>query len=604
MNPLNQLTRGINSFSRTLGSPFRQLRRLTRSNPLTRTFRTSRSSFRQLGHALRRPFRSMGRTFGRLGGKNKFFKGFTGSFSESLPSREGKKAKDAEAILIPQKTELSQIHLVHQKTQNRTIIHIGSTIGESVVEINLEKGKHKPVRVRFSQVDPDKYDSPLLLTHIAGRVPIRVDGNKPLRNVSIHPQSRIIIDRDEYVCELYNWGQIPITPQIDVGWATDVGNVRPHNEDAIGIARHTNAEIFALADGVGGGEAGDVVSEFAIQYLLTVFNKNIKYSNLLWQDIYEKAYAHINAEVRNFASQYAFTTGTTLTAVVIKEWDAHIGHIGDSRLYYWRMGQLQQMTTDHCKEVSLVRDTIQANEASEDEPKRDILVRAIGKSDSAFPDVSIIRLQPRDKLLLCSDGVTDQISDDELGDLIASTPIKELPEHLIQLANERGGNDNATAIAIDILPITQSQSNWRAKSEDRISVGYDRSWSLRLKPPKETHTDHAVKSKLTPYLWLAIFVLVILLAISVSTSWLEGKNNQKTVIAPQVTLVSPTPTPTATVTATLSPSATPTATFAPSATPTVVVTPESASSSGPVSISQHLLTIKSLTNEMGGTIDG
>jgi protein phosphatase len=306
------------------------------------------------------------------------------------------------------------------------------------------------------------------------------------RDAPIHNNSVIVADGQEYVCNLFAWDRTPVVTRVDAGWATTIGPVRDHNEDALGIYQHPNAYMFVVADGVGGGRDGDRFSEFAVQYLLAVFNKNIVY-NLNWHDIFAKAFRYINTEVRNFLGRSAFPGGTTLTALVIKGWDARCPRRGYTAVL-WHKDTLTQLTIDHCGRWRCCGHAPCGGSRSP--LPREVLEKAIGKTDRIEPDLFTVRLQPGDKLLLCTDGVMNNVSLEEIVWLLRSVHISQVPDGLIRLALERNTSDNASAIAIDVLREPFIYDTWEAKPDERMYVGYDPLWSLRLRKPQDPQTEH------------------------------------------------------------------------------------------------------------------
>ncbi len=524
MSFLNSICGIFNRLARVLTSPFRQLRqsgaslrRLRTANPLTRGVRGIGSSFRRLKQTFRSPKRFLRipmprgftQRFKGLGSNNRYLSEFKESIS-GLRSGERDEGARKKRKRVAQKAEFSQIHMVHLASGQRTVLHVGTTVGQSQAETTINYGGHSPVRLRFTRVNSQEYDAPILMTRLAGNCSILVEGENIRRTVPLRNQTGLTIDGHQYVCELYAWDISPVVTRVNASWATSVGPVRRHNEDAIGIYQHKDAYLFIIADGVGGGDAGDSISEFAVQYLLAVFHKNIKHKNLQWHSIYEKAFANINAEVRQFADRYAFISGTTLTAVVIKDWDAHVAHVGDSRLYHWHVDTLRQVTVDHRNGAGAEQNGQNGrNQTEESPPERNVLTKAVGKNDTINPDLFTIRLQPGDKLLLCTDGVTNQVAHNELSRFMRSMDAEQMPEHLVNLADEGDNNDNASAVAIDVLREGYEEDTWQAKATDRVYVGYNSFWSLYLKPPQELTTSYPFPS------WTALLLLVGLVLIVV-----------------------------------------------------------------------------------------
>jgi protein phosphatase len=245
---------------------------------------------------------------------------------------------------------------------------------------------------------------------------------------------------------------------------TDVGTERPHNEDACG-AHLESAEhlIVAVADGVSGQEGGEVASQTAIHTLLRTYrNSPAKWgtSKRLYRaaqqaniEVYDRAV--VVTELRGMA--------TTLTAVVIDGSEAQAVHVGDSRLYLVRGGQIEQKTKDHTVAAGRQRIGLVSAEGAKDHPGRSILTRSLGKELIAQLDRISFPIEPGDTLLLCSDGLYNVLSEGELRDLATSDEPAAACAALVQAANARGTADNLTAAVVSVLGGTPSEApaGWR-----------------------------------------------------------------------------------------------------------------------------------------------
>ncbi len=453
----------------------------------------------------------------------------------------------AKRVKVGETAQYSQIHLTDETTRTRTVVHIGTTIGRSSTEVTV--GTVGSTRLRFTQIDPASHAGHIGLTVVYSREKVLLDGKPVSGEVPMNDGAVISVGKQTYSTKLFAWDRTPIVIRVNAGWATSTGAVRENNEDAIGLYQHQRGYLFALADGVGGAQHGDQMSAFAIHYLLAVFNRNIPY-DLNWEAVLGKAYQNINAEIRNFVKRSAFSAGTTMTSVIIKDWEASIAHVGDSRLYHWRNDTLTQITRDHAHREAIVENTRHANETRTPSPMRDILEKALGKSDIIQPDLINLRLLPGDKLLLCSDGVTGVIPLEELGQLVANEHTNTLADTLVRLANEKGTKDNASAVAVEVMREGYVEDIWRAHETDRIYAGY-RSRPLRLGKPDDRlethhpeHRSHRVR-------------MVVALAILVGVIWGISSLNarqqnlisaaQTTTATPTATLIPPTGTPLPTV---------------------------------------------------------
>lgn len=475
---------------------------------------------------------------------------------------------EEEAALSTSKGDYSQIHLVHLPTQQRTVVHIGSSIGRSINEVVLQRPTHPEVRLQFTQVNPQRYGAPFMMEYVDGSAKISVDADDVTQLAPVSHGSIVVIEKDEYQCELYAYGTLPPVARLNAGWITSAGPVRPKNEDAVGIFQHPRGYMFAIADGVGGGEAGEQVSEFAIQYMLATFNANIRHE-IPWDAIYREALKNINNAVRTFSDLSEFATaGTTLTSLVVKGWDAFICHVGDSRLYYYNGGVLRQITTDHSMTRMVDDGRVNADGSPRRPIKRLVLSKAIGKADAIEPDLITLRLQPGDRFILCSDGMAERVKLEEMQKLLQDVPPHRLPERLMTLANERYNSDNISVIVLEVTSKALFRDNWRATSSDRVYTNYDARWPLKLTPMNKPRTaTGAVRN--------GCVRLLMLIAVVMAAAWI-GLSLYPTVtnvygptVTPTITL---TPAPTFTRTPTATPTATVTRTPTPTATATLVPT--------------------------------
>ena len=203
-----------------------------------------------------------------------------------------------------------------------------------------------------------------------------------------------------------NTAQTNNTPGISFGSRTDVGHVRDHNEDSLTVV----PPLFAVADGMGGHEAGEVASELTIKTLEQLAPAHPDAQAL------ERAVEAANLNVLQAPSQGIGREGmgTTLTAAMIEGERLLIAQVGDSRAYLLHQGELQQLTRDH----SLMMDLIEAGQITPEEarvhPNRSVITRAIGSDPHMKPDIYELNISAGDRLLLCSDGLSTMLEDDEI----------------------------------------------------------------------------------------------------------------------------------------------------------------------------------------------
>ncbi len=227
------------------------------------------------------------------------------------------------------------------------------------------------------------------------------------------------------------------------GSRTEVGHVREHNEDSLVVT----PPLFAVADGMGGHEAGEVASEIAINTLAELAPAGPD------GDALARAVVAANLEVIKAPGQGIGREGmgTTLTAAILEGERLVIAQVGDSRAYLLHQGRLQQLTRDH----SLMADMIEAGQLTEAEarvhPNRSVITRAIGSDPHMQPDIYELNVETGDRILLCSDGICTMIEDPEIARIMGSSETaQECADNLVAAALDAGGYDNATAIVMDV----------------------------------------------------------------------------------------------------------------------------------------------------------
>ncbi|MBU8907060.1 Stp1/IreP family PP2C-type Ser/Thr phosphatase [Desertibacillus haloalkaliphilus] len=234
---------------------------------------------------------------------------------------------------------------------------------------------------------------------------------------------------------------------------TDVGQLRAHNEDNGGIyTREDGAVLAVVADGMGGHQAGDVASEMTNRYLSAKWEDaetlETPASTEKWllstiTDVNKHLFEHAN----NHSECQGMGT-TIVTAVCTKQF-VTIAHIGDSRGYLFNNNGFVQITTDHSLVNELVRTGQISDEEAENHPRKNVLLRALGTEEEIKVDVSTVSWEQGDYLLLCSDGLSNKVSDEEMKQVLVSEAATDVKvNQLVELANDRGGEDNITLALI------------------------------------------------------------------------------------------------------------------------------------------------------------
>lgn len=243
---------------------------------------------------------------------------------------------------------------------------------------------------------------------------------------------------------------------------THLGMVRRNNEDAClvippwsSLAISRQACLFAVADGMGGQNAGEVASAIAMKTATEFFAANAH--NPMSIPLVEEMFSHINAAVWGHSQEHSDTSGmgNTLTMMIAWQGRALVGHIGDSRLYRLRGNDLVQLTNDHSLVAEQVRLGKLTPEQARVHPTRHILSRVMGSRQFVIPDIFETDLMVNDVFLICSDGVSGMIEDREIKEILTQNLPETASVKLIEAANRAGGKDNSTAVvfAFDQLPL-------------------------------------------------------------------------------------------------------------------------------------------------------
>ncbi|MCP3026171.1 Stp1/IreP family PP2C-type Ser/Thr phosphatase [Halobacillus sp. A5] len=234
---------------------------------------------------------------------------------------------------------------------------------------------------------------------------------------------------------------------------SDQGKVRNHNEDAGGIFHHEKNQVLAVvADGMGGHKAGDVASQLAVSTLHKKWNET---SYILQPGEAEKwmrnAITEVNREILHHSreNEECRGMGTTVVAALCNNQFTTIGHIGDSRVYLANGDGFVRITEDHSLVNELVRSGQISEEQAETHPRKNVLLKALGTDENVSPDIRTLEFEEGDRLLLCSDGLTNKVQEHELSRLSEyNGNWQDFCQSFINLANERGGEDNITMAVV------------------------------------------------------------------------------------------------------------------------------------------------------------
>ncbi len=252
------------------------------------------------------------------------------------------------------------------------------------------------------------------------------------------------------------------TTRLEAQARTDPGPVREHNEDSFLV--ELDSGLFVVADGMGGHASGEVASALAVEALRDVLlgehdpdetrlDRAAPDSEEQIRERLRYAMNQASLRIRRAAQEAPQHTGmgTTVCVLLVEDGMAHIGHVGDSRIYLARDGRLQRLTRDH----TVVQQEIDAGRLTPKlariVPHKNILTQSVGYHGPVEPDTSTRPVRHGDVFLLCSDGLTDPLDDDRIAQIVDDTRLDDLAETLVQQALDAGGDDNITVVVVGVF---------------------------------------------------------------------------------------------------------------------------------------------------------
>ncbi|GMG97190.1 Stp1/IreP family PP2C-type Ser/Thr phosphatase [Tepidimicrobium xylanilyticum] len=241
---------------------------------------------------------------------------------------------------------------------------------------------------------------------------------------------------------------------MEVGVKTDIGRIREVNQDAYYISVIEENPLFIVADGMGGHKAGEIASNMAVDIISADLGKDVTLLELDDNSIknrIKESIGRANEEIykKSLEDESYSGMGTTVTLIYSKGKKVFIGHVGDSRAYLLRKNILLQLTKDHSLVEELIRNGSISREEAKLHPQRHIITRAVGTSPDVEADLIVQEKHKGDIFLLCTDGLTSMLADDEIREqLLICENMQKICEELVEFANEKGGFDNITVVAI------------------------------------------------------------------------------------------------------------------------------------------------------------
>jgi serine/threonine protein phosphatase PrpC len=246
---------------------------------------------------------------------------------------------------------------------------------------------------------------------------------------------------------------------------TDAGKVRQNNEDALLVGDGKDETLFVVADGIGGFEAGEVASSLAVEVL----------KDLQPEEPFEAAIGEANRRIvaAGRGDEKLSGMGTTVVAIRFggtqREPVAEVAHVGDSRAYLMRGGDMRPITEDHSLVAELVRSGDLTRDQAAEHPQKNLITRALGADEEVDVDTAVLPVEAGDRILLCSDGLSDMVPEGGISLILAESP--EDPEKaargLLSAALDAGGNDNITVVVVDVREQPPPETGTRDRPERR-----------------------------------------------------------------------------------------------------------------------------------------
>jgi protein phosphatase len=262
---------------------------------------------------------------------------------------------------------------------------------------------------------------------------------------------------------------------------SDTGRQRTANEDSY----YARAPLFAVADGMGGAQAGEVASRIAADSFEAA-DRGGEAGEMFLRRLAQSANERIHGLAQDDSSRSGM--GTTLTAALVEGEEVAIAHVGDSRAYVLRDGELRLLTSDHSLVEELRRQGRLTSEQAEDHPQRSIITRALGPEAEVEVDTLTVSARPGDVFLLCSDGLTTMLKDEAIVAALSSgASLADATSQLVREANEAGGRDNITVVAFRLeeagAPATDRDATLIGPSAEEAGLSGERVRAAAERPP-------------------------------------------------------------------------------------------------------------------------
>jgi protein phosphatase len=301
--------------------------------------------------------------------------------------------------------------------------------------------------------------------------------------------------------------------QINASVRTDPGRVRDHNEDYVAVLEpesltdeYKNGWLYIVADGVGGADAGEVASKYATEQ--TIKHYLADQEKVDWAERLVQAMQSANADLRKLVADKGDDRrmATTMVAAILYENTAILANVGDSRGYHWRNGTFRQITKDQSLVARLLEEGAITEEEAINHPRKNIILHSLGSENDPKIDLYHLQIETDEQIILCSDGLTRHVSDDEIAEAIAEKKPQEATAKLLQLANERGGEDNISVAVLHIGERT-AQIETEIRQNTQVEIASD----TVMLSPNEVDVSRKALSTYTVILCTVQTILIILI---------------------------------------------------------------------------------------------
>jgi protein phosphatase len=326
--------------------------------------------------------------------------------------------------------------------------------------------------------------------------------------------------------------------RVELASRSDVGRVRSANEDSCDVfVREDGTRLLVVADGMGGHQGGATASRLAVATISETFERDTDGDT---RSMIRRAIQTANTRVFELAEQDEELSGmgTTVVALLLDpEYHATVAHVGDSRAYRYRLGRLEPITVDHSVVAEMHRRGLISADEAAIHPRRNEILRSVGVLPEVDVEVATVDVAPGDRFVLCSDGLTGVVRDEEIAAVVQSEPPARAVDVLVEMANERGGPDNITVQVLAVPPDAETGDPEATAPVEISEVG--------IQAIETQRRERLRMQRLGTALGVAAVVIVVLVLLRALLSPSDGPDPGTTMPdpAPDTRPTAPTPDP-------------------------------------------------------------